>query len=580
MSAEAAAPPPMATAFVSGAEATYFGTAGRRLFGWYHPAEQATRGVVICSPVGEESTGWHRAGRHWAEGLANAGIAVLRFDYHGTGDSLGDLGDRDNVHAWVESVADASEYLRGRAGALHIVVAGLRLGTTLALASAVEHGRVDGLILWAPYISGKAWIREARAFTRLMAPAIPSGREVHATHEQFGGLALTEETVSELAVLDPLHGSPHLPLPVLLIPRDSGANHAALGDRLMKAGATVEREVLDGYASVVTDASQGRVPHDVIQGSIVWIDRHFVRAGATASSGGRPNQHSTEGPGGVSVTAAANELSERLLRFGEHQLFGIMTKSQMAPRRRTGVLLVNSGAVYRVGPNRLYVTLAREWAKFGYSVLRMDLSGLGDSPSLGTANENHPYPEHATRDVAAGIAALRDAGAERVVVAGLCSGAHTTFHAALELDDLDGAFLINPVVFYWKPSDPLEVGAWPASVESRKYTSTPRHRTRDLIRATIAALRRRLVSSAPVENVPHDLTQIAARGTDVLLLFSDGDRGHDFLTQNYTRELRQLSQLKNFRIQVLRDADHTFTALNARERATSILTEHLLAHHP
>jgi hypothetical protein len=44
-----------------------------------------------------------------------------------------------------------------------------------------------------------------------------------------------------------------------------------------------------------------------------------------------------------------------------------------------GVLLLNAGRIHRVGPNRLYVAIARRLAAMGFAVCRFDLSGIGDS---------------------------------------------------------------------------------------------------------------------------------------------------------------------------------------------------------
>ena len=67
----------------------FFGAASRSLFGWYHaPAEpRRATGVVICNPIGDDDVRAHRPLRHLAERLARAGLAVLRFDFDGTGDS-------------------------------------------------------------------------------------------------------------------------------------------------------------------------------------------------------------------------------------------------------------------------------------------------------------------------------------------------------------------------------------------------------------------------------------------------------------------------------------------------------------
>ena len=44
------------------------------------------------------------------------------------------------------------------------------------------------------------------------------------------------------------------------------------------------------------------------------------------------------------------------------------------------MLFVNAGPQRRTGPNRMWVEAARRWAAAGVPSLRIDLSGIGDSP--------------------------------------------------------------------------------------------------------------------------------------------------------------------------------------------------------
>ena len=79
---------------------------GNALLGWYHgPAAANARdlGVVICAPHGYGSLCVHWGLRLLAERLAAQGLPTVRFDYHGTGDSLGDDRLPGRVPAWLES---------------------------------------------------------------------------------------------------------------------------------------------------------------------------------------------------------------------------------------------------------------------------------------------------------------------------------------------------------------------------------------------------------------------------------------------------------------------------------------------
>jgi pimeloyl-ACP methyl ester carboxylesterase len=587
-----------------GATAVYIGPPERRSFAWLHApvAPERDCAVVLCGPLGQESTGVHRAMRHWATGFAAAGFPALRMDYHGLGDSAGGYHEPDRLRAWIASVGDAIQFARNVAGVERVAVAAIGIGAAFAIAAAAERGDVSELILWAPVPTGRAYLREGRAFTRLMAPGgfgeLPEG------HEQIGGFVLTHETVEQLTAFDPLAGDAKINAAALVIPREESARDNPFIEKLSAAGATVERRPVAGYGDMMLDTHQALVPRDVIDASADWLRSRTTARRAAKSPALQVDARDRELF--LRVTDAAPDTQgvvERPIHFGAAgELFGIVSRPAGATRRKTGVLLSNAGSVARVGPNRFYVTLARIWSALGYTVLRMDLGGLGDSAIAPESPENHPYPSYATDNIAQGVAALRAQGVERVVVGGLCSGAHTAFHAGLSVPAVDGLIMINPIVFYWKESDALDVASWTTYVETRHYQNsvkqwkswarllrgrvdvghvarTGARRASELLRAKQASFLRRF-REAGDEDAARDLDRIVRQGTDVLLLFSTGEPGLDYLRVNFARELRRLEKHPAFSLQELEDANHTFTSLGSRIRASAIMTAHLLAKHP
>jgi alpha-beta hydrolase superfamily lysophospholipase len=129
------------------------------LFGMYHaPSVPARRAVLMCPPLGQDLIRCHRLYRQLAQSLAGEGMAVLRFDYHGTGDSAGDSADVD----WERCVRDANtaaDELRRRAGVDRVVAFGARLGGGVALAAA-EQARFHEVIAWDPVLEGDRYVAE------------------------------------------------------------------------------------------------------------------------------------------------------------------------------------------------------------------------------------------------------------------------------------------------------------------------------------------------------------------------------------------------------------------------------------
>jgi len=136
---------------------------------------------------------------------------------------------------------------------------------------------------------------------------------------------------------------------------------------------------------------------------------------------------------------------ERALRFGpDDRLTGILTLPETGLPGAPHLVLVSAGIVHRVGPDRLYVDLARAVAAMGYPVLRFDLSGLGYSqPATGTL----PLDELVLADIDAACTMLaKSYQANSFIMCGLCSGANFSIAAALHDPRITGLILIDPTV--------------------------------------------------------------------------------------------------------------------------------------
>lgn len=127
------------------------------------------------------------------------------------------------------------------------------------------------------------------------------------------------------------------------------------------------------------------------------------------------------------------------LRFGEGQrLIGVLSLPEQARPGAPVLLVPNTGIEHRVGPNRLHVEGARALAAEGWTVLRVDLAGMGDSePAPGRGAD-------AVSDLRAAADLIRARGlGERCIVLGLCSGAHDAHQFALADPRVVGVFLID-----------------------------------------------------------------------------------------------------------------------------------------
>src|SRR5690349_11887341 len=117
-------------------------------------------------------------------------------------------------------------------------------------------------------------------------------------------------------------------------------------------------------------------------------------------------------------------LSEEPLRFGcGGRMFGILTlpaKIACVERNLPVFVFLSAGLLHRVGPFRLHVRLARELARMGFTSLRVDLAGTGDSPTrFGFTSQQSVFADFDE------ILTVLDARLRSfsLILAGLCSGA-------------------------------------------------------------------------------------------------------------------------------------------------------------
>lgn len=374
---------------------------GNGLFAWLHLPEdgQARAGVVLCPPVGYEYAATHRTFRTLAERLAERGVAALRLDYHGTGDSAGDDTDPGRVPAWVASIDAAMDALRD-AGAPAIGVVGMRLGGLLASECVARRDDVDALVLWDPVWSGKAYLRQARTL-HLLATDAPAAEDDPDGGMWVTGTRFTGETVGDLKgrTLADLSSSRAR---TLVLRRTDQTVIGARTDGLPVA--TEEADATDQHRLLDTASSAAVPPRETIDRVAAWLDGAF---------GGEPRT--------VEPFTAPQTATERVVSIPPLGLFGV----ESAGGARPTVVFLNGGTDHHIGPNRIWVDWGRRLAADGFRVARVDVSGLGDSPVRDGQPVGRSYPRHAVDDVQA-IAAHYG----QVILVGLCSGSRNSLSAA------------------------------------------------------------------------------------------------------------------------------------------------------
>ncbi len=141
----------------------FFGDSAAPLYGVSHSPQgdqYRSIAVLLCNPVGHEYIRSHRTIRRLADALSRRGYHVLRFDYHGTGDSSGDF-DESDLSGWCADIKVAADELEALSGLNRVCAIGLRLGALLAYKADAEC-KFNKLLMWDPIIDGSCYVRSLR----------------------------------------------------------------------------------------------------------------------------------------------------------------------------------------------------------------------------------------------------------------------------------------------------------------------------------------------------------------------------------------------------------------------------------
>jgi pimeloyl-ACP methyl ester carboxylesterase len=573
----------------------YLGEGADSVFGLLHPSASdspSTLAVLICPPFGWEDICSYRSRRDWAQQLAENGHPVLRIDLPGTGDSAGSPRDPDRLSAWTGAVACAATRLRAIPGCECVAAIGIGLGG-LAICRAIAAGAaIDEMVLWAVPSRGRTLVRELRIFARLEVSAFdtPNEQEPSLLPEGYtgvGGFVLSGETVRALEEFDvaKLALARRRVTRALLLERDGIAVDARLRDHIARAGVSVTIGPGHGYGAMMAKPHLARSPTDVIARVLSWLHEpkpsHPPLELITAAASADPavDNLSASDAGTMRLAVAGTALLETPLKFEQSfgDLFAILAEPVDVQPVDLCVVMLNAGAIRRIGPNRMWVEAARRWAARGVPTLRLDLEGIGDADGDGErfTELGELYVPGLVDQVRAALDAMEARGSgRRFVLAGLCSGAYWAFQGALLDDRVTAAFLLNPKALFWDPSleiardfrrGVLRASSWRSVLRGE----VPLARIGTFLRYAPFVLPRRGLARrsarADRERIPRALDRLRASDKQLRFVFSGNEPLYEELEMGGL--LARLDRWPNVRLDLIPGRVHTLRPLRSQQSA-------------
>lgn len=523
----------------------WFGPPGRPVFGWLTvPAGATARaGVVLCLPVGEEERTARRTFRRLSRELALRGLLALRFDYDGTGDSAGSLNEPGRVDAWLSSVAAAVELLKS-CGVSQVHGVGMRLGATILAGAAGTGSALDvadatatadrlraspfgSLVLWDPCGSGRDFLREGRALHALgenSQEVVPDGAI------DTPGFRFNADTVERMNSLDlgSLPAEVSLADRTLVLLRDDRQLRAKVSGRLRTEPGLEWGVALGQKQMIDRSPTDAIVPLQAIHRIVDWLSvvdfpETHLKLPRTDEVVTVSNLSASDHPGAAAGVGLANgapvQVLEQARSFGSCGVRGVVTEPIVGPADLPWIVLVNAAVDHYIGPGRLWVNLARELAGQGFPCVRLDQSGVGDSPTRPGQVQDVAFATEWILELQEIADELRAVG-RRVVLVGLCSGAYMALETALHTE-VDAVVAINPSLRILKTSkgmplfDPNRRAARPLS----------KHLARIAVRrARLAGGIWRIYRQFAFWHAPMAvLFAVARRGTDIKMISGPRD---------------------------------------------------------
>lgn len=552
--------------------------------GLYTPAANQTSStaVLFLSAWGFEEMCVRKFWRILAEGLADAGMPSLRFDYIGTGDALDPADNADGLALWEDTALAAAEQLKALSGCDTILLVSQGLGCAIAARIAGRLTDVAGIAFLAPLLSGRFYLRELTVWARMIDESMGLGEDERDTQGvTIAGLKMPETIAADVRRLN-LMALPDLAAPAaLVLGRPGRPGDIEFARHLETLGLRVKHGDYEGYEDLAANPTMAVMPLKTGAHVVAWA-KSLATTGPAAEHASRHQSLPTASP------LIGAHFRETPLRMGNDRLFGILCEPN-GERVGSTAILLTTAYDRSAGWARTSVEMARKLAQDGIASLRFDTANVGDSPPLPGAPEQVLYAQSQTLDVTDAYDCLEQRNLLPAFLVGRCSGGYLAFKSAQDEKRCVGMIGVNPYTLHWDNSQSIDIalrfvprslatyGQKFLRLETLKRLLTGQIDAKSaVINITTSLLtrlsrwKRPLLDMFPFLSKDHTLLLAGFHGlrkrhVAVSLIYSAHDIGLDQFRQHFGQKPDCLRDFPNARLTIIPDADHNLTPVHARE---------------
>ncbi|HSZ90822.1 MAG TPA: alpha/beta fold hydrolase [Acetobacteraceae bacterium] len=270
----------------------------------------------------------------------------------------------------------------------------------------------------------------------------------------------------------------------------------------------------------------------------------------------------------------SQRISEQAVLFGSWtSLVGIVTKAvSPASANRPAIVILNTGIIHRVGHHRMFVTMSRALGAVGYTVLRFDFSGIGDSSPR---YDGLSLVDACMAEIREALDWLeRDGAASRMILIGLCSGAdHAVLYGHTD-PRIVGLVLMDPSIPPTLRYYVHHIGRRLRRLRTWFNVLSGRSRTLRMLMRHMLPIAQRypLQNRVPRQTIERHYRNSVDSGIEILAIFTEETTRQTYREQ-MIEALPNVSFGDRLTLEFFPGSDHTFALESDRSRLIQLILQ-------